>query len=390
MASAALGACGGDSKPAVQVESAPVATTPAPAAANSTIFSVEVSAPAQAAEGAQLAFEAHASGMGDRVVRYEWSPLSTQPRLVIPNSYQPATTITAPEWTADYDLCVRLRAAAGNDVVIKDVTVHVAADDDPPYAEAFVTPRNECGETLLLVGQGHNEIMQGITYEWKQVGDAPRAAIDGVHNSQATCVLPEHDGPYAMQFEFHVSDGVNPPSIARAEVAVDCDSSFAPLAAGTQLKLAGEPGYTQALPRGHWEIEGSLALTPTKVGEAAIATLRFEYGGAAGVALAMTNDGARAGLRRFGLLRASDNTWSEPASSGKMELGEWPADQPLGFAFGWDGHELAIHWGPPGSREHWPSLPFPVDFPLASRPQAFAIEVVGGTVRSGDVVLTAR
>jgi hypothetical protein len=179
--------------------------------------------------------------------------------------------------------------------------------------------------------------------------------------------------------------------VVHTKVAIECAAADMSLRRDATRALADASKSAQSLPRGSWELAGSLDLAQSAADRGAVATLRFEYTPLNAVAIQLAENGSRAGLRLCGLARERvDDAWSEPESSGERELGEWPADQALGFAFEWDGRELAFHWGPPGERAHWPELPFPAAFPLAARPRSFSVEVTGGEPRLGALVLTGR
>jgi hypothetical protein len=251
---------------------------------------------------------------------------------------------------------------------------------------------SECGDTVTLVGQGRSEESdQPLHFLWKQIGEGPAVQIEDADRPQAHFVVPDHAGKGTLSFELHVQDGVNPDVIARTHVDFECDPAYAPMPAGSVRKFPLVDAGGIALPRGKWELTGTLTLVPNDAQQAALATLRFEYGERVAGSVSLGQNGTHAGLRMFGQQRDSLETpWYEPESSGKRALGEWPANQPLGFAFEWDGHELHVHFGKPGERDKWEESPIPISFPLAARPQKFVSIVEGGKSSLSDVQLVGR
>jgi hypothetical protein len=326
-------------------------------------------------------------------VSFAWRQVGSGPRAELKTPYAATMQVKAPEWTADYDLQLELHASApGAQEASKSVTIHVKADDDPPTAEAFVPAPAECGETVALVGQGRStETNQPLHFSWKQVGEGPQVQIEDADNAQARFVVPEYAGKRTLWFELHVQDGVNPDVIARTHVDFECDPAYASLPAGSVRKFPLVDVGGIPLPRGKWELTGTLALAPNDDQQGALATLRFEYGEVVAACVSLGQNGSHAGLRMFGLQRDSVETpWYEPNVSGKHELGEWPANQPLAFAFAWDGRELTVHFGPPGQRDKWPEPPMPIVFALSSRPKKFVSTAEGGKSSLSDVQLVGR
>lgn len=319
-----------------------------------------------------------------------WKQLAG-PKVALATPAALQTTLQAPEAAADYELVFELKVERGADEWSSQATLHVRADDDPPSAEAFAPARAECGESVAITGQGRSAEPQLLRFEWRQIGDGPRIALDGADSSQVSFVAPENSGGYTLQLEFSVTDGVNEPATAVAQVPIDCDARFSALAPGTTRELAAQAGVESTLPRGRWQVTGTLSAERAPAEQPATTLLRFAYGSDAAIVLAHTRSGATAQLRMFGQVRdAPASAWREPATSGSRALGEWPAEQPLGFEFDWDGHELSLHWGPPGERSAWPELPYGIAFPLSARPRAFAFEVSGGTARVEQLTVSGR
>jgi hypothetical protein len=388
-----LAACGGDEPAAAPPQQPPAIQTPATTSSAPVAqpFEIDTAAPVEVQEGATITLSGSVPGaQPDEKLAFEWKQLSG-PTAKLTTPYAATTSSIAPEGIADYELRFELAVTRGTQVARQAVSVLVRADDDPPTAEIYAPRPAECGERVVLIGQGRTLEPQQLRFQWRQFGDGPKVQIDDGGGSQASFVAPEFSGHYTVWFELSVSDGVNPPAVARVQVTIECDGRATALPAGRTRKLASDPGVASPLPRGAWDVTGALTLTQTAPEQGAIATLRFEYGPQDAAAVEFTKNGQRAGLRMLGLTRDSaDGPWREPQSSGERDLGEWPADQALGFEFAWDGHELAIHWGPPGARKDWPKLPFPVSFPLASRPRSVVVEARGGTASVEQFLLTGR
>ena len=377
-----------------QPETTPTAqsptATPAPATPTITVSAV---GPASANEGELVTLVGTAACSNGAQVSFSWRQVGAGPRAELKTPYAATTTIKAPESSANYDLQLELQASApGAADATSSVTVHVVADDDPPTAEAFVPAPAECGELVELVGQGRSpETNQPLHFLWKQVGEGPQVQIEQADRAQATFVVPEYAGKHTLWFELHVQDGVNPDVIARTHVDFECDPAYASLPAGSVRKFPLIDVGGIPLPRGKWELSGTLALTPNDDQQGALATVRFEYSALVAVAVSLGQNGSHAGLRMFGQQRDSvDAPWYEPEVSGKRELGPWLANQPLAFEFAWDGHELGLRFGPPGERDKWPEPPMPVSFALFSRPKKFVNTVEGGKVALSDVQLVGR
>jgi len=371
---------------------APVApkTEPAPQAPTITASAI---GPAQVNEGDATTLMGMATCSSSAALSFAWSQVGAGPRVELKTPYASGTTFKAPEYSVDYELQFELRVSApGAQDATSPLKVHVQADDDPPTAEAFVPPTAECGEVVALVGQGRaEEPNQPLHFMWKQVGEGPHVEIEDADRPQARFVVPEYAGKRTLLFELHLQDGVNPDVIARTHVDFECDPAYASLPAGSERKFPLVDVGGIPLPRGKWEFTGSLELAPSDDKQGALATLRFEYGDLVAAAVSLGQNGSHAGLRMFGLQRDSVETpWYEPDVSGKRELGDWPADQPLAFEFTWDGRELTLHFGPPGARDKWPEPPYPITFPLSSRPKKFVSTAAGGVVSLSDVQLVGR
>ena len=378
---AALAACG---EPAESVPREP-------AAAANVQAKVVAQAPGDVEEGQTATLTGTLENIGsDATLSYMWKQLAG-PKVALATPAALKTTLQAPEATYDYELVFELKVERGADEWASQVTLRVRADDDPPSAEVFGPARAECGETVAITGQGRSAEPQLLRFAWRQIGDAPRVELEGVDGSQVTFVAPEDSAGHAVELEFSVTDGVNAPATATARVQLDCDAQFSALAPGQARELAAQAGVESALPRGRWKVTGVLSVDPALAAQPATTLLRFVYGDDAAILLAYTRSGAKSVLRAFAEIRDSRaSAWREPATSGSRALGEWPAEQPLGFEFDWDGHELSLHWGPPGERSAWPELPYPVAFPLSARPRAFVFEVSGGTARVEHLTLTGR
>lgn len=288
------------------------------------------------------------------------------------------TSFSAPQALADYELEFECRAQAG--ALVRNVrhVVKVRADDDPPLAQTFVTTEAECGWVLLLTGQGQNpEILQGITYQWRQVGEGPHVALEYADRPQAWCTPPEQGEGYKLEFEFAVSDGVNPETVRKVEVEIACDARFAPLAPEQVLELPRGAFIETPLPRGSWVLRGVLHVAPEADDKPAVVTLRMPT---TRTTAAAVNFEAREGhghVRRYGMERDAQGQWKEPHMSGNVDLGVWELAKPLGVEIGWNGFELAVRTGEPGKRESWSEPPYPVDLKLNSRPRSLFFDVTG-------------
>jgi hypothetical protein len=310
-------------------------------------FQVDIRAPKEVNEGEPFEVSCDVRGNSDPNVRYSWSASGSGPKLSIPRNYTPSLTLTAPDAISDYDLRLAVRVGVGTEAVTKEATLHVAADDDPPTAELVAPSACECGELVALVGQAHNEILQGVTVEWRQIGEGPRVQFEGADRLQASFVAPEHAGPYELALELHVRDGTHPDHVESAKIAVECDPSAAPLSAGEELALASDVGVRSPLPRGHWEIAGTLEFAPIDDSKPALALLRFESPKQAG-ALALSSDGKELMLSTRGFSRDADSApWIEPEWNGGQVLGPWPPGVALGFAFESSGRDVSVRFGPP-------------------------------------------
>lgn len=286
---------------------------------------------------------------------------------------------TPPQALESYTIELECRAESGEQTRTARCTLVVSADDDPPIAQTFVTPTSECGAMLILTGQGQNpEIRQGITYEWRQVGEGPRVALEYTDRPQAWCTPPESGEGYALSFEFGVRDGVNPETVVRVDVDIECDARFAPLAPDQELELPTGVFLETPLPRGSWVMAGRFVLTPSDPAQPAAMTMRLPYTprGAAAVGFETREEGAV--VRRFGMEKDEHDEWREPAMSGSRDLGVWPIGEPLALELAWDGRELAIRHGKPGERSTWAEPPYPDELKLVARPRNVWIGATGG------------
>jgi hypothetical protein len=382
-----------ETAPVVTPANAAHAKAPTPANTELGKLELDVVPKLEGAESMPITLSASGKCSNGEPVSFAWLQVGGGPRVALATPYAAETKFNAPEASRDYDMQFELRATAhGARDAVRLVDVHVYADDDPPTAEAFVPAPAECGDTVALVGQGRSaETDQALTFAWKQVGDGPRVVLDGADRSQATFVVPDTGGVKTLSFELHVFDGSHPDVVAPTHVDVTCDPAFAALAAGEVRKLERVDAKGAALPRGKWELTGALKLTAADESKPAVATMRFEYGARVAGIVTLTVSNGAGSLRMSGVQRDTDDgPWYEPAITGRHDLGPWAIDQPLGFSFEWDGHELGLHFGPPGEREKWPESPYPITFPFASRPRTFVLATEGGQSSVSDLQLTGR
>jgi hypothetical protein len=316
--------------------------------------------------------------------RFSWSQVGRQPLVPIRTPSSPALRLRAPEATADYEIVLDLRVRAGERELRREVRVAVRADDDPPRAEVVAPQRAECGEQVALVGQAHNEPLQGVEVEWVQLGQGPRVALDASDRLQASFVAPEHDGPYRVELELRVRDGTHPPAAAACAVEVACDPAAAPLEPGVELTLSGAAGVVHPLPRGPWELSGALELADGAA--PASAWLRFECADQAAALALEGTGGAELALSTRGWVRGPDGAWLEPEWSGGQPLGPWTAGVRLVFAFEFDGRELSVAFAPDGGREPG-EPPLRWRLPIGRRPQSFGVVTGGAGARVGDLRL---
>lgn len=373
-----LASCGDDPKP-----------TPAPNAPTTNALDVRIQGPTSAEEGQLLELECTVSGSPESALRVTWLQNGVQPKASLPKVPGPHLKLQAPEWIADYDLVLQAHVESGSSVVDQVFTIRVKADDDPVRA-SFVAPGSaECGELVSLIAQTHNEVFQPTQVEWKQAGDGPRVQFDASDRHQAHFFAPEHEGPYALEIELHASDGVNAPEVSRMKIEIECDPIATPLPAGSTLVLASTLGVDSPLPRGAWELEGTLALATKDASTPAQARLRLASGPLC-AALVLDVHGGEAQLSTAGLSRTPEGAWIEPEFKSGMPLGPWPADVALGFRFVSDGREVKVLFGPAGANDQWPELPFDIVLPIGKRPRTFTIDAVGGSATLGELVLRAK
>ncbi len=316
--------------------------------------------------------------LGDSVAEAEWiwRQLRGPKVKLVPAGAK--LSFSAPQALEDYELEFECSASVDGVTQSARHVIKVSADDDPPLAQTFVAARSECGAVLLLTGQGQNpEILQGITYQWRQVGEGPRVKIEYADRPQAWCMPLEHGEGYSLSFEFAVSDGVNPPTVAKVELAIDCDPRSAPLAPEQVLELQRSAFVETGLPRGGWVLSGVLRLEPDAPDKPAVLMARLATSHHYAAAVSFEAREGRGLVRRHGLQRDDKGVWSEPALSGSQDLGSWALDGRLGFELAWNGFELAIRTGEPGKRPDWAEPRFPSDMKLSSRPRNLFLDVSG-------------
>lgn len=362
----------------------PAPPAPAPRAA----LALELRGPTEVAEGSSFEVECVTSGAGDRPVTYLWTYQGVQPRLVVAPSAGERQTLQAPEWVADIDLVIAVRATAGEESVERELRVRLRADDDPPLAEISARTSCECGELVALVGQSHNESLQEVSARWTQLGEGPRVALDGADRLQAQFLAPEHDGPYSLEIELALSDAGGGVGRATTRVEVDCDPASVPLPAGEELVLVPQQGLEHALPRGAWLLAGSVELEPA--GEGPVESfVRFGVTDT-GAALKLVREGSQTQLSVVVLRKSPEGAWFQPEFNRVMPLGPFPSDVPLGFEFESDGREVKVRIGPAGARDQWQEMPFDVYLLLDRRPRHFAVDALGGSAKLGALSLRGR
>jgi hypothetical protein len=347
-----------------------------------------LTAPATCEEGARVALEAKWPEAAD--ASFAWGQVRG-PKVALSAATGASVTFAAPQALADYELEFECRSAAAGAVKTARHVVKVRADDDPPLAQTFVPRESECGAVLLLTGQGQNpEILQGITYAWRQVGDGPRVTLEYADRPQAWCTPPEHEGPYKLEFEFAVMDGVNKPTVAKVEIAIECDPRFAPLAPEQVLELPRGAFLDTPLPRGSWVMSGVLVLTPDAADKPATLIVRMPTTPRTAAAINYEAREGRGIVRRYGLERDAKDEWKEPQLSGNQDLGDWPLDKPLGLEIGWNGRSLSVRFGEPGKRETWFEPPFPTDMNLPARPRSVWLDVHGAKLELTQLRVLGR
>ncbi len=347
-----------------------------------------VAAPATCEEGARLALEAKWPEAAEAA--FTWSQVRG-PAVKFSATKGASVTLVAPQALANYELEFECRAEAAGVVKTARHVVKVGADDDPPLAQTFVAPRAECGAVLLLTGQGQNpEILQGITYAWRQVGEGPRVTLEYSDRPQAWCTPPEHEGAYKLEFEFAVMDGVNKPTVAKVEVAIECDPRFAPLAPDQVLELSRGAFLDTPLPRGSWVMNATLRLEREAADKPAVLTLRMPTTPRTAAAINYETREGRGWVRRYGMERDAKDEWKEPQLSGNQDLGEWELDKPLGLEVAWDGRAMSVRIGEPGKRETWFEPPYPTDMNLPARPRSVFLDVSGAKLVLDDFHLRGR
>jgi len=349
---------------------------------------LSIRAPKTGVEGETLNFEALWTGAEG--ARWRWRQVRG-PKAIFKSDSASVLAFAAPQALEPYELELECTLTLGELTRVARHVVKVDADDDPPQAQTFVEKNAECGATLLLTGQGQNpEILQGITYEWRQVGDGPKVEIEYADRPQAWCLPPEQGEGYTLSFEFAVSDGVTKPTVQRVDVAIECDARFAPLAAGQRIELPRASFIEMPLPRGSWVIRGVVRLEPLADDKPAVALMRLATGPrtAAGVNYER-RDGAGL-VRRYGIERDGRGQWKEPELSGNADIGAWDLAKPLGLELGWDGKALAVRMGEPGKRAEWQEPPYPVDLNINSRPRSLVIELNGAKLVIDELELIGR
>jgi len=322
--------------------------------------------------------------------KFAWKQVSG-PKARFQATSGAVVALVAPQDLKDYVLEIECVATWGDQTRAARRKISVSADDDPPVAHAFVVEQSECAATLLLTGQGQNpEILQGITYEWRQIGDGPRVELEYADRPQAWCTPPEHGEPYELSFEFCVRDGVNPEAVSRVDVAIECDPRFAPLGEGQTLELPRGLFLETPLPRGAWELLTELVLEPTDPEKPAVATIRMPYTKNAAAALSFEARDGQVLVRRFSFEKDAHGEWYEPEMSGSTDLGAWTPGKPLGLSLVWKDGELAVRFGAPGDRANWPEPPFPMDMKLGSRPRSLWIGATGAKLDVNALTLRAK
>lgn len=211
----------------------PASTAQAPSDSPNASFDVELAAPRSVEEGQSFTLEAVVKGADAAACRFSWAQNGVKPKAVVPRDSTPRIDVLAPEWTANFELVMQVSVTSGNDVVTREATIQVTANDDPPTV-SFVAPQSvECGELVSLVGQTHNEPYQETLVEWRQIGDGPRVQFDATSRHQAYFFAPEHESAYNIEIEFRASDKDGEPVLHAARVEVVCEPEFTPLPKGS-------------------------------------------------------------------------------------------------------------------------------------------------------------
>ncbi|QDU68546.1 PKD domain-containing protein [Engelhardtia mirabilis] len=172
---------------------------------------------------------------------YEWVQVSG-PSVVLTGADGASPSFTAPNGLTNTDLVFELRVSDGETTSVDTVTVHVAADDDAPSANAGADQFVDENDTVTLTGSGVDPEGQGLTYEWVQTG-GPSVTLTGANATRPTFAAPEGLEDSELTFELRVSDGVSTSvDTVTVHVAADDDGPIA---------LGGDVGESFA-----WSFDG--------------------------------------------------------------------------------------------------------------------------------------
>ena len=146
-----------------------------------------------------------------QTITYLWSQTAGTPTVTLSDTTAQSPTFTAPEFAADMDLTFSL--VVNDDTSDSDaatVVITIAADDDPPTADAGDPQNVNDGDTVTLTGGGTDPdtAPADLNFRWTQTDGMPTVDFSPNANAQnPTFTAPQLDADTAFTFSLVVNDG---------------------------------------------------------------------------------------------------------------------------------------------------------------------------------------
>ncbi len=154
---------------------------------------------------------------------YEWVQISG-PSVTLSDPAASAPTFTAPELEADTALVFELRVSDGVHTVSDQVTVTVAADNDPPAVDAGPDLEVDEDDLVTLTATATDIDTDNLNWTWTQTRGLP-VTINDADTATPTFTAPNSVVNSYLTFEVAVSDGeTTVTDIVRVLVNADNDA----------------------------------------------------------------------------------------------------------------------------------------------------------------------
>ncbi|MEO1619056.1 MAG: tandem-95 repeat protein, partial [Planctomycetota bacterium] len=186
-------------------------------------------------EGETVRLSSVASDSGDTELSYQWVQTGGPPvTLSDPNADSP--NFDAPDLIDDAEITFKLTVSDGVLESSDSVTIHVAAQNDPPTVDAGPFQVVDEGESVTLQATGTDPEGQDLQYKWRQIGGVPVSLVD--YDSPTPSFTAPNDVVNSyLTFEVHATDGEQT-VVDRVMLLVNADNDAPKSDAGSDMTVS--------------------------------------------------------------------------------------------------------------------------------------------------------